>query len=438
MKFRDYASRHTPSAVGVDFGTTNSALAVSYHKGRPQIARFRFESGTTNVFRSVLFFEEPEIGSRLRLNISAGSDALRRYVEIGGYGRLMQSLKTFLASRHVTKTQIFDSEYDLAQLISYFLRQLREQAEAQFGPLPKRVVAGRPVRFSHATGPEDDARAEARLRNAFSMAGFGDVVFELEPVAAARSYEQELRHDEVVLVADFGGGTSDFSIIRLGPSFIGAETSDRVIGVAGIGIAGDELDARVVEHVVAPALGKGLKYRPDLMNWMPVPAWIYSKLSHWHELAMLRSPKNKAMLHNIRNTVENKGPIDALLYLIENELGFAMTSRIQMAKACLSTADEATFTFADGPIDISRDISLSDFQEWIKREVAAIVRCLDGLLSESGMSDVDIDRVFLTGGSSRVRRITEIFENRFPGKVASGDQMTSVASGLALSTVELL
>ena len=243
-------------AIGIDFGTTNSALAVADEKGSLRLADFRFESGLTNIFRSILFFEmdEEQAGGR---RITAGPDAIARYVETGGNGRLMQSMKTFLASSHATKTRILDKEYRLEEIIGYIIRLLRAQSEAQFGPLSGKLIAGRPVHFAHAESPEDDALAESRLREAFSFAGFEHVEFELEPVAAARHYEGQLDHDELVLVADFGGGTSDFCVLRVGPGARKEASAKRVLGVSGVGVAGDSLDARIVEHIVAPELGKG-------------------------------------------------------------------------------------------------------------------------------------------------------------------------------------
>lgn len=427
------STRVGPPAVGVDFGTTNSALAVCQQDGVPQLTTFEVETGHTSVFRSVLFFEEADEDSPSHVDISAGTDALERYVETAGDGRLMQSLKTFLASRHAIKTLVLNTTYELEQLIGYIVRQLRRHAEAQFGPLPSRVVAGRPVRFVHSRGPADDERAEARLRNAFGLAGFDEVVFELEPIAAARAYEANLERDERVLVADFGGGTSDFSLLRLGPSHRLSSSADRVIGVAGVGVAGDAIDARIVEQVLAPAFGKGTRYRSEMGRWMPVPGWVYSKLAHWHDLASLRSRKNMSSLLQIREWAEDPAPFDALIHLLEYELGFAMSSKVQEAKARLSDSASTAFEFVDQPIEIRHTLLRDDFESWIQREVAKIEECLEQLLQETGVQLQDVDRVFLTGGSSRVPRIARIFSERFPNRVAGENQLTSVAGGLALA-----
>lgn len=423
--------------VGVDFGTTNSVLAVCGADQQPQFARFQFSSGETDVFRSVIFFEEVSGPGSSRVSVTGGPDALNRYLEVGGEGRLLQSLKAYLASRELYKIAIFNRSYDLEALIGYLLRRLREQSEAQFGPLPRRVVVGRPVRFAHAHAPEDDLRAETRLRQAFRLAGFGDITFELEPVAAARSYENSLDHDEVVLVGDFGGGTSDFCILNLGPSFCGHDRAERVLGVAGIGLAGDALDACIVEHLIAPALGRGTRFKTETDKWVPVPNWIYTKLSHWHDTISLSFPKNLALLQNIQRNSDRPETITALIYLLEHELGFALTTKVQEAKAEVSRSLTTDLALHHGSLVLSEILIRNDFERWIGREVEAIENCLDKLFEHSGVQRGRIDRVFLTGGTSRVPRIAQIFEERFPGRVVGGGGLTSIAGGLALIANEM-
>ena len=419
-------------AIGIDFGTTNSALAVMNGDGSPRLANFRFESGRTNVFRSILYFEmdEDTAGGR---RITAGPDAITRYVESCGSGRLMQSLKTFLASHHATKTRIFNKEYHFEQLIGYMIRLLRTQSEEQFGPLQGKVVAGRPVHFAHADGPEGDAFAESRLREAFAFAGFEQVEFELEPIAAARHYERRLDHDEVILVADFGGGTSDFCVLRVGPRAHTLTAAERLLGVSGVGVAGDALDARLVDHLVAPQLGKDTEYRTEMGRWTTIPSWIYNRLKNWNELSLLKSKQNMVMLHQMARWAKEPERLADLLYLVDHDLGFAMSARIQQAKAELSCDEQGMFRFADGPIDIKAPVDRGDFEEWTTPEAAGISQCLDDLLAKIGVAPQDVDRVFLTGGTAQVPAILRLFQNRFGDeKLVSGDYHTSVVSGLAL------
>jgi hypothetical chaperone protein len=205
--------------IGLDFGTTNSAVALVGRDGAPRLASFDEGGGRTSVFRSVLYVD-PEAPGRNGMppRFSAGPAAIRDYLATGQRGRLVQSIKSHLASRLFTTTNLFGVQYRLEDLIARLVDALRVAAEADVGPLGRAVVCGRPARFSGATSLDDDVFAEGRLRAALALAGFDDVVFEYEPVAAAFGYRRRLDHAELVLIADFGGGTSDFSLVRLSPS----------------------------------------------------------------------------------------------------------------------------------------------------------------------------------------------------------------------------
>jgi hypothetical chaperone protein len=196
---------------GLDFGTTNSALAQAHADRTVQLAEF--SGGTT--FRSILYFDEDDTARTHRLRVVAGPDAIQSYLNAKIAGRLVQSTKSYLASRLFTQTQIFGETYSLEELIGILLRYLRQSAEAQFGDLGSTLVVGRPVHFSGTKNDDDDQFAIGRLLKAFGNAGFNDVHFLPEPVAAAYKYQRRLDHDELVLIADFGGGTSDFSLVRL-------------------------------------------------------------------------------------------------------------------------------------------------------------------------------------------------------------------------------
>ena len=202
-------------AVGLDFGTTNSAIAIVGADGSPRLARFSAAEGgdPTEMFRSILFFEAPEETGGTDSAVSVGNDAIRRYLAAAGNGRLVQSLKSFLADKTFESTDIMGETYTLGDLIAPIITALRDAAIAQFGELPPRIVVGRPVHFAAAGNP-DEALARSRLDIAIRRAGWTDVVFEYEPVAAAYDYALRITRDETVLIADFGGGTSDFSVLR--------------------------------------------------------------------------------------------------------------------------------------------------------------------------------------------------------------------------------
>lgn len=238
-------------AVGLDFGTTNSAIAVVGDDGAPRLVQFpAAEAGASSeTFRSILFFEAPEETGGSESSIAVGNDGIRRYLLAGGNGRLVQSLKSFLADQTFESTDILGETYSLGDLIAPIITALRDAAIAQYGELPERIVVGRPVHFA-AAGAADEALARSRLDIAVRRAGWSDVVFEYEPVGAAYDYARRIVRDETVLIADFGGGTSDFSVLRMRPRSAVMHGAARyeILGNDGVGIAGDLFDGRIMRH----------------------------------------------------------------------------------------------------------------------------------------------------------------------------------------------
>ncbi len=424
------------AAIGLDFGTTNCSIARLGPDGRTQLARFRGPQGPTEIFRSILYFEESAGGGPLC--VYAGPDAIRAYLESDEkQGRLMQSLKSFLASRLFTSSSVCGRSYRLEDLIAQLLRPLREQAERDFGEKIERVVVGRPVHFVHANDASDDDFALSRLRAALHNAGLRDVSFEYEPVGAAYHYEQGLERDELILIADFGGGTSDFSLLRVGPSFrSGASRAGAILGHDGVGLAGDAFDGQLIRHVVAPRLGRGSAFRSTSGDELPVPGWIYRHLERWHQLSFLRSPKTLRVLYDLRREALEPERLDALIQIVEHDLGFPLHRSTEAVKRALSQAARAEFHFADevlGALEVRAEVTRENFEAWIAEELAAIAACVDRLLARTGVSAGEIDRVFLTGGSSLVPCVRELFRERFGAeRLRGGAELTSVANGLAL------
>jgi hypothetical chaperone protein len=283
----------------------------------------------------------------------------------------------------------------------------------------------------------DDDFAQQRLQQAFELAGFESGRFELEPVAAARHYESTLDHDELIMIGDFGGGTSDFSLIRVGPGIRGrGRKPEDLLGNAGVGVAGDAFDAKIVRHLVAPALGMGSEMR-SFDKLLPVPSWLYAKLERWHYLSFLRARDVMNTLRTIRTQTLEPGKIEALIELIEDDLGYQLHRAVQRVKCDLSAAPSAEFRFATGSIDIRATVERSSFESWIEDELEKIAACVDALLSNAGAQAADVDVVFLTGGSSFVPAVRSIFESRFGAqRLRSGNEFTSVAQGLALAAAE--
>jgi len=419
--------------VGFDFGTTNSSIARIAENGEVELAHFHLGGALTESFRSLLYLERQKNAGRTTIKSWAGPEGIERYLEADEKGRLIQSLKSFLSSRSLQTTEIFGRRFQLEELVANVIRDIRIAAEKQFGAPIRRAVVGRPVRFVGAETDADDEFAVGRLTIALQKAGFEEVEFEFEPVAAAFYYESTLDHDEQILIGDFGGGTSDFSVLRVGPSARKTRHGARpVLGNEGLPLAGDAFDAKIIRHLVSPALGAG-----SLLNshgkLLPVPNWVYFKLERWHHLSFLRSRETLNMLQSVMKQAQESERIKALLYLIQHDLGFYLHRAVQKTKVALSHNESAQFVFHDGDVELDSQVTRAQFELWIAAELAGVEQKVDALLQKTAIPAGEIDRVFLTGGSSFVPAVRRIFEARFGAeKIRTGDEFTSVARGLAM------
>ncbi len=427
--------------IGLDFGTTNSSVALASSTG---IELIRFAGGSASS-RSLLYLEQHRTAGRTSTDAFTGSAAIERYLQrhtaqVERPGRLIQSLKSYLAVRNLNGTEVFGRRYTLEDLISRILTDLRAAASASVGAEVTRAVVGRPVRFVSSESNADDVFALDRLSAALRVSGFTDVSFFAEPVAAALSYEATLDHDELVLIGDFGGGTSDFTLIRVGPGARHLSADQRILGSSGVGLAGDALDARLIRHLVAPALGSAATLTSFGKPLPAVPAWIYANLERWHYLSFLRTRNVEGILATARlraaqqPAVERQ--IDSLITLIDEDLGYALHQAVQQTKVELSASTSAEFHFREAGLKLRATVTRSQFESWIQPELASIANAVDTLLSQSQVEAHAVDRVFLTGGTSFVPAVRRIFDDRFTSaRVVIGEAFTAVAEGLALSAV---
>jgi len=427
--------------LGFDFGTTNSTVALADPGGAVRSVSFPLFGRGRPTARSILFFDpdEQEFAGH-RPEPFAGNPAIERYEHVGGEGRLVLSPKSWLAARSFDATMVFGHRFDLEHLVGAVVAHMRARTREEFGVDARRVVAGRPVHFARGEGDEDDDFAEVRLRRAFAVAGIEDVTFEYEPIGAAYAYEQRLSDDELILIGDFGGGTSDFCLLAVGPSYRGAsreERRDSILGTGGVGRAGDAFDARIIRNVVAPRLGQGSERRGVFGDRFPIPGWIYRHLEKWHRLSMLKAPDMMRRLHRIQRAAVESEQLEALLHIVEQDLGFALYRAVEGTKRRLSSRPEAKLLFHDGPVALDADVRRTDFEAWIGPELAEIEGAVDGLMESTRTTVEEVDRVFLTGGSSFVPAVRRVFEDRFGAhRIADGEELTSVARGLALRAAE--
>jgi len=396
------------SFVGIDFGTTNSAVAIADDAGDVQLVPL---AGAPH-WRTVLFFEPSG-------TLTAGAPAIARYLETQGEGRLIQSIKSHLASATFSRTTIFGRRWQLEDMIAAYLRQVRAASPIDLG---NRAVVGRPVRYWGAETAADDERAVSRMRDALAKAGFDEVVFEYEPVGAAARYAARLEREEQIVVADFGGGTTDFSVVRV--------PSGQVLATGGIGVSGDAFDARVIDAIVAPALGRGTKYRDEMGGEAPVPAWLYGHLRRWHYLSFLREESTMRLLERVAQGAIERARIDRLVQVVDEDLGFVLHRAVEGAKVRLSSRDDDSVALP--AIGLELAVTRDGFEGWLADDLAAIDRVLDDVLARAGVAAAAIDRVFATGGTSLVPAVRNRLAARFgAGKLIGGNELTSVAWGLA-------
>lgn len=408
-------------SVGIDFGTSNTAAAMPGVDGGPaRILAIDPAGDDARLFRSVLFFPEDS------KDILGGGAAIQRYMT-EGEGRFLQSIKTFLPSTSFQRTEIRNKSWKLEDLIAAMLRMIKAQIETDAGAPIERVVFGRPAVFN--ADPGRDAFAQSRLQAAAEMAGFPKPTFVIEPIAAALRYEERLEHDEIVLVGDFGAGTSDFTLMRLGPS--GRERLDRrqdVIASSGVYVGGDRFDACIVAHRLLPLFGGGSTYA-SMLKRLDIPVWMTRKLVAWHELSLLRERSTMNFLREALKTSDKPKELQNLITLAEENLVYRLYRSVEAAKRGLSDANEAKVSFHESDIDIEESVSRADFEAWSAPLRQELTTAVDRVLERAG--GVEPDAVFLTGGSSRIPSVRKLFAERFgEARLREGDAFTSVAAGL--------
>ena len=421
------ASSAGPS-LGFDFGTTNSVAASVEEDGDPHLIEFG-ESGDP-VFRSALcFWHDDDV--RGGVAVEAGPFAIAEYLAFPEDSRFIQSFKSVAASENFESASVFDKRYRFEDLGRTFLDRIAAHAGGRLDPRPQRLVVGRPVEYAGAR--PDPALARRRYDAMFEAFG-SEIHYVYEPVGAAYSYASRLTEPATLLVADFGGGTSDFSIVQVAEP--GAVRRCTPLGHAGIGIAGDRFDYRIVHRLILPMLGKGSRYR-SFGRELEIPGGYFTDFADWSRLALMRNRRTLEELRRLQRNAVDGAAIGRMIAVIEHELGYPLYEAVGRLKRTLSTEQVAHFHFSGAGLEIEADVTRSDFEGWIAEDVAQMELTVDRALRAAGVTDTDIDRVFLTGGTSLTPMVRALFERRFgPDAIASGGELTSIAHGLALIAME--
>jgi hypothetical chaperone protein len=414
--------------LGIDFGTTNTVVALATANGPAQLVRFPApETRDLFAFRSCLSFHAPPEHPNERA-IAAGPWAIDAYVEDPVETRFIQSFKSFAAAESFTETQIINRRYRFEDLLSTFLLKLKEYAGADMAELPSRVIVGRPVTFAGAA-PSEPLAIE-RYETAFARLGFSEILYAYEPVGAAFFFARTLDHDATVLVGDFGGGTSDFSIIRFERE--DGEVRSTPLGRSGVGVAGDAFDYRIIDQLVSPELGKGSTYG-SLGKVLPIPNRYYAAFARWDQLALMRASRDMREIRTLLRDAHEPEKIAQLIEVLDENFGYHLYRSVSRLKEALSAQERAEFRFEAGSIRIAREVERREFEGWIAPELAQIETAVDAALAEAKLAPDQIDRVFLTGGSSLVPAVRAIFHRRFAAeRIETGAELESIASGLAL------
>ncbi|HLO45795.1 MAG TPA: Hsp70 family protein [Leadbetterella sp.] len=414
---------------GIDFGTSNSALAILDTETREAVKLFTVPS--------LLFFQEPKERGQFT-KVAVGQDAIDQYVQNRMNGRFMKSIKKVLPNKSFVDTRIGNRLYKAEDLVALILVHLKKMADDFLGEDVKTSVIGRPVVFDE--DPERDKLAQLRLEKAARIAGFEQIKFQLEPIGAAYTYERQIEKSELVLVADFGGGTSDFSVMRLNPESKNLENrSNDIIGQGGIYIGGDNFDSDIMWHKGTPHFGRGVKEEFTPGKPLDLPLSYFQNICSWEKMNFLDTLRMKLSIEKSYQYSGKDYRVKNLQTLISENLGYSFFKEIEKTKIALTHQQNADLTFINQGIEIAESISLAEFKDdIIVQNLNKIEGYLDTFLSEKNIKKGEIDVVFMTGGTSLIKPLNQIFKQKFgEEKLKSGDNFNSVAMGLAYSYLNL-
>ncbi len=415
----------------IDFGTSNSLLAAA-DAGR-LYAPLALDDAAPDptVMRTVLY--TPRSGSWF-----FGAKAIDAYGDQSAEGRIFRSIKKYLPDASFSGTFVHGRYYNLSELVSVFLKEMRERANAHFGQDVTSVVLGRPAAFS--LEKDADALGEKRLEAAAKLAGFKDVAFCPEPVAAAYEFRHQLTETKTVLIADFGGGTSDFTVLRMGRERFRDED---VLALGGISIAGDRFDGSIMRHMICPHFGSNVTYKlPMGSNELKIPQHLINRMCSPADISFLARNDILNLLKDAQRwslAPGDAGKMDRLFVLIEEHLGYKLFRSIEQTKINLSDAPADVFAFHHPGIDVEEEVVGADFKACSHDLVARIVATLDKTIADAGITAAEIDIVCCTGGTAKLPALNQELARRFgKEKLTQHRHFHSVVHGLAERAQALL
>ncbi len=415
----------------IDFGTSNSAIAIpNAHEGMRLV---ELEAGHATMPTAVFYFVEGlELDGPPR---AFGRAAVAAYVD-GLDGRLMRSMKSILGSNLIDQTTDVGGGRGAKYLdiVAGYLKHLKGRAERQAGAPIRRAVIGRPVFFVD-DDPDRDAQAQSALEVAARQVGFDDVQFQYEPIAAAFDYERSVDREQVVLVADIGGGTSDFSVVRVGPQRI--DQLDRkadILANHGVHVAGTDFDRRVELAAILPQYGYGA-YGPSVAGApaREVPSGVYFDLATWHLINTVYSPGRVAELRGMRGFYGEPKHYERLMVVVAERLGHELMARAEQAKIDVADGGATTIDLSHTERHLAAALTEQQAVDAIEGDIARIVGAAGEAVRQAGLAPAQIDALYFTGGSTGLRLLANRIATAFPSaQVVRGDRFASVATGLGL------
>jgi len=459
---------------GVDFGTSNSSVALSdgervrvlpldshndvptslpslvyiTNEGESIVGRQAASAFIDrNVDREVLL-KRVDLGVNIEAYVASEPDKSESYrpgavdpnlqeavraramVEVNSPGRLFQSLKTLLRHRAFRGTEVFGTHYQIEELVAIILRRIKAVTDAAAGEPVERAVFGRPVRFS-AVDEENDT-AEKRLLTAATLAGFKDVAFFYEPVGACVDYAVAAERKQRLMVVDIGGGTCDVCVMEFGGAHGAAKrlAESRILSVAGVPVAGDAIDREIIRSKLFPVFGSRARYGP---SQLPMPQFLYNQILDWQNLYKLNNEETINWLIAAEQTSTHPEGLRALRCLIQRNYGYPVTREVEAAKKRLSSMHETTIELNKEVIQVHECLEQSEFAHIIEHTLELMLESIKEAELQAGLNGQDLDFVLTTGGTSLIPAVQRMLEERFGAdRVKQRDTFTSVASGLAI------
>ncbi|HQR85163.1 MAG: heat-shock protein [Burkholderiales bacterium 35-55-47] len=413
------SARGATGILGIDFGTSNSAIAWASAQSTAQLIPLE---GKALAMPTAVFYNAEEGSTHF------GREAITHYLE-GTEGRLMRSLKSLLGSPLLMETTVINNQLvNFSDIITTYLAELRKRAAQHLGAAPTHVVMGRPVHFVDDDAKRD-AQAESSLRQAAEAVGFTDIAFQFEPIAAALDYEQRLTRETTVLVADIGGGTSDFTVVRLGPERMHqTNRADDVLATTGVHIGGTDFDQKLSLGQVMPLLGYG-HLGPDTRE---VPNRVFFDLATWHLINWQYQPKAMAQAKALQTNYTDTRLHDRLMRVLTERFGHHMAHDVEAAKIrCSQTNSDTTIDLSYLDAHLAASLSTEDLNTHLSQLLANTVACARECVELAELKNGKPDAIYLTGGSSALRTFQEALQAEFAGvPLVEGDLFGGVASGL--------